>query len=125
MVGHRDVPGKPALFGTTRAFLDYFDLTSLDDLPTLAEIRDMANLEPEFDFDSAQDANNDAGGSSAGEDSSDEPLDAQNAAVVDNESLESADSQSHGSEESDSNQSPEFDDFPGSELSEEEYERSR
>jgi len=51
VVGHRDVPGKPALFGTTRAFLDYFDLSSLDDLPTLAEIRDMANLEPEFDFD--------------------------------------------------------------------------
>lgn len=59
VVGHRDVPGKPALFGTTRAFLDYFDLTSLDDLPTLAEIRDMANLEPEFDFDSSELANND------------------------------------------------------------------
>jgi len=58
VVGHRDVPGKPALFGTTRAFLDYFDLTSLDDLPTLAEIRDMANLEPEFDFDSGQTASN-------------------------------------------------------------------
>ncbi len=53
VVGHRDVPGKPALFGTTRAFLDYFQLKSLDDLPTLAEIRDMENLEPEFDFDGA------------------------------------------------------------------------
>jgi segregation and condensation protein B len=57
VVGHRDVPGKPALFGTTRAFLDYFDLTSLDDLPTLAEIRDMANLEPEFDFETTPAAN--------------------------------------------------------------------
>lgn len=57
VVGHRDVPGKPALFGTTRAFLDYFDLTTLDDLPTLAEIRDMANLEPQFDFDVSQAAN--------------------------------------------------------------------
>jgi segregation and condensation protein B len=57
VVGHRDVPGKPALFGTTRAFLDYFDLKSLDDLPTLAEIRDMANLEPEFDFDGSEAAN--------------------------------------------------------------------
>lgn len=64
VVGHRDVPGKPALFGTTRAFLDYFDLTSLDDLPTLAEIRDMANLEPEFDFDTSQAANNDDGSDS-------------------------------------------------------------
>jgi segregation and condensation protein B len=50
VVGHRDVPGKPALFGTTRAFLDYFQLQNLDDLPTLAEIRDMESLEPEFDF---------------------------------------------------------------------------
>jgi segregation and condensation protein B len=50
VVGHRDVPGKPALFGTTRAFLDYFNLTSLDDLPSLAEIRDMDSLEPELDL---------------------------------------------------------------------------
>lgn len=48
VVGHRDVPGKPALFGTTRTFLDSFDLQNLDDLPTLAEIRDMENLEPEL-----------------------------------------------------------------------------
>lgn len=51
VVGHRDVPGKPALFGTTRAFLDYFNLLSLDELPTLAEIKDMESLEPELDFD--------------------------------------------------------------------------
>ena len=51
VVGHRDVPGKPALFGTTRAFLDFFNLKSLDELPTLAEIRDLDALEPEFEFD--------------------------------------------------------------------------
>lgn len=51
VVGHRDVPGKPALFGTTRAFLDYFNLSTLDELPTLAEIRDMETLDPELDFD--------------------------------------------------------------------------
>jgi segregation and condensation protein B len=50
VVGHRDIPGKPALFGTTRAFLDYFNLTSLDDLPSLAEIKDMDGFEPELDF---------------------------------------------------------------------------
>lgn len=50
VVGHRDVPGKPALFGTTSTFLDSFGLQSLDELPTLAEIRDMENLEPEFEF---------------------------------------------------------------------------
>jgi len=47
-VGHRDVPGKPELLGTTREFLDYFNLKGLDDLPTLAEIRDLDNLEPEL-----------------------------------------------------------------------------
>ena len=48
VVGHRDVPGKPALFGTTSTFLDSFGLQNLDELPTLAEIRDMENLEPEL-----------------------------------------------------------------------------
>jgi segregation and condensation protein B len=41
VVGHREVPGKPALYGTTRAFLDYFNLKSLGDLPSLAEIRSL------------------------------------------------------------------------------------
>jgi len=50
VVGHRDVPGKPALFGTTKIFLDYFDLQNLDDLPTLAELRDMETLEPELEL---------------------------------------------------------------------------
>jgi segregation and condensation protein B len=48
VVGHRDVPGKPALFGTTRQFLDYFSLKSLDELPPLAEIRDLEDLEPQL-----------------------------------------------------------------------------
>lgn len=39
VVGHKDVPGRPALFATTPGFLDYFNLSSLDDLPTLAELR--------------------------------------------------------------------------------------
>lgn len=50
VVGHRDVPGKPALFGTTRGFLDYFNLKSLDELPSLAEIRDLSTVEPELSF---------------------------------------------------------------------------
>jgi len=50
VVGHRDVPGKPALFGTTKVFLDYFNIKSLDDLPSLAEIRDMDSFEPELDL---------------------------------------------------------------------------
>lgn len=50
VVGHRDVPGKPALFGTTREFLDYFNLKSLDELPTLAELKDLDSLYPELDL---------------------------------------------------------------------------
>lgn len=50
VIGHRDVPGRPALYGTTRAFLDYFNLRSLDELPTLAEIRDLDAMEPELSF---------------------------------------------------------------------------
>jgi len=49
VVGHRDVPGRPALFGTTRAFLDYFNLRSLDELPPLSEIRDMEDPQLRFD----------------------------------------------------------------------------
>ncbi len=49
-VGHRDVPGRPELLGTTRAFLDYFNLKNLDELPTLAEIKDIDNLEPELEL---------------------------------------------------------------------------
>ncbi|WP_299584446.1 SMC-Scp complex subunit ScpB [uncultured Microbulbifer sp.] len=44
VVGHRDVPGKPSLYATTRDFLDYFNLASLDELPTLAEVRDIESL---------------------------------------------------------------------------------
>lgn len=50
VVGHRDVPGHPEMFGTTKEFLDYFSLKSLDELPTLADIRDIASLEAELDF---------------------------------------------------------------------------
>ncbi len=47
-LGHKDVPGKPALYGTTRDFLDYFNMKSLNELPTLAEIRDLDQYHPEL-----------------------------------------------------------------------------
>lgn len=51
VVGHRDVPGKPAMFGTTRDFLDYFGLKKLEELPTLAEIKDgFPELSPQTDL---------------------------------------------------------------------------
>jgi len=52
VVGYRDVPGKPAMFATTKAFLDHFNLKNLDDLPPLAELREM-EAEPDLDFDDA------------------------------------------------------------------------
>ena len=51
IVGHRDVPGKPALYATTREFLDYFNLKSLEELPSLAELRDIDAIYAEFDLD--------------------------------------------------------------------------
>ena len=48
VVGYRDLPGKPALLGTTKAFLDYFNLKSLDQLPPLSEIREIEEIDPEL-----------------------------------------------------------------------------
>jgi len=50
VVGQRDVPGRPSLYATTRQFLDYFGLRSLDDLPPLAEIRDLVSIDGELDL---------------------------------------------------------------------------
>jgi segregation and condensation protein B len=50
VVGQRDVPGRPSLYATTRQFLDYFGLRSLDDLPPLAEIRDLGPIDGELDL---------------------------------------------------------------------------
>ena len=50
VVGHRDVPGRPAMYGTTRQFLDYFNLKSLDELPTLMELRDFDTINAELEL---------------------------------------------------------------------------
>lgn len=52
IVGYRDVPGKPAMFATTKAFLDHFNLKNLDDLPPLAELREL-EPDPVLEFDDA------------------------------------------------------------------------
>lgn len=69
VLGHKDVPGKPSMYGTTREFLDYFNLKSLDDLPSLADLKDLDKLHPElaFDRDVDADAANDAGDESSDE----------------------------------------------------------
>jgi len=50
VVGHRDLPGRPELLGTTRDFLDYFGLKSLDSLPPLAQLRSLGEIDPQFEL---------------------------------------------------------------------------
>ena len=50
VVGHRDLPGRPELLGTTRDFLDYFGLKSLDNLPPLAQLRSLGEIDPQFEL---------------------------------------------------------------------------
>lgn len=50
IVGHKEVPGRPAMYGTTRKLLDYFNLKSLSELPSLAEIQDLDAVHPELDL---------------------------------------------------------------------------
>lgn len=56
IVGHRDVPGRPALYGTTREFLDYFNLKGLDDLPPLSELRNITDIDFALDLQDPADA---------------------------------------------------------------------
>jgi len=51
VIGHRDVPGRPAMYGTTKKFLDYFGLKSLSDLPSLSELRDLSAIGKDLELD--------------------------------------------------------------------------
>jgi segregation and condensation protein B len=51
VVGHRDVPGRPAMYATTKSFLDYFNVASLEELPTLQEIKDLAAEDRSLELD--------------------------------------------------------------------------
>jgi segregation and condensation protein B len=66
VVGHRDVPGHPELLGTTREFLDYFGLKSLDELPPLAELKAMGELNFELAL-AGEEGGVAAGGAAAGD----------------------------------------------------------
>ncbi len=64
VLGHRDTPGHPALYGTTRAFLDYFNLKALDELPPLADIINLEAMDPQLSLadSDTSDEGNDASG---------------------------------------------------------------
>jgi len=55
VLGHRDVPGRPAMLGTTKAFLDYFSLRKLDDLPPLADLSDWESLRVQLNLPEVED----------------------------------------------------------------------
>ena len=84
VVGHRDVPGKPELLATTREFLDHFNLKKLSDLPSLSEIMDFENINPDM-FDGLENDNKDETGDQA----SDEAGPSSEEATVDNTDPES------------------------------------
>jgi segregation and condensation protein B len=98
VLGHKDVPGKPSLYGTTKEFLDYFNLKSLDQLPTLAEIKDLDSIHPELALDenaekgeAGQTDEDSASDDSEGDDTVAEPQDeAAEQAESDDVSIEAA-----------------------------------
>ncbi|MDZ7790017.1 MAG: SMC-Scp complex subunit ScpB [Xanthomonadales bacterium] len=128
VLGHRDVPGRPELIGTSRAFLDYFNLKSLDELPTLAEIKDIDNLEPELELQSPQsdpdssnaenDSHEQADEKQVDEKQSDEKQGDEEDAVeqTHEEDDEQARAASHGDGEDDAEASPRTDTGGGSEA---------
>jgi segregation and condensation protein B len=95
VVGYRDVPGKPALFATTKQFLDYFNLKSLDDLPALGEIKDLTDLDPALELTLAQ-------GVAANSDDAPQADTSDNESVI--ESQSEGDDQAHPANEMDDSQ---------------------
>jgi len=94
VVGHRDVPGHPAMYGTTRQFLNYFGLKTIDGLPSLAELRDLNAIGEELQLNLAEipglgmeSANDEAGeeaeipADAEGSDDTDAPAPPQDAAA--------------------------------------------
>jgi segregation and condensation protein B len=94
VLGHKDVPGKPSLYGTTREFLDYFNLKSLDQLPTLAEIKDLDSIHPELALDeNAQGEQSADADTSKVEPGEVEPGDAQTDGDAGTDNIDEADAQ--------------------------------
>jgi segregation and condensation protein B len=97
VIGHRDVPGKPELLGTTREFLDYFSLKKLDDLPTLAQLKELEELRVQLSLPGAEPAVEAAEGAEAAQDAApaEEPGDAaaDNEAAADEDELDAAEAE--------------------------------
>lgn len=109
VVGHRDVPGRPAMYATTRQFLDYFNLKSLDQLPPLAEIKELDNLSGELALESVP-----SGDGSAEEESS-TPVQNLESTVTETIGTTRLDGQQQGGDPANQEQSGDEDQAPGSE----------
>ena len=109
VVGHRDVPGRPAMYATTRQFLDYFNLKSLDQLPPLAEIKELDNLSGELALESVP-----SGDGSAEEESS-TPVQNLESTVTETIGTTRLDGQQQGGDPANQEHSGDEDQAPGSE----------
>jgi segregation and condensation protein B len=102
VLGHKDVPGKPALYGTSKEFLDYFNLKSLDELPTLAEIKDLDQIHQELDLDGSNaEAANEAAVDEAGSEVEAETVDTETGLTDDVSDVETETSDEQAAESSD------------------------
>ena len=90
VIGHRDVPGRPELLGTTRDFLDYFGLQRLDDLPTLAQLKELEDLRVQLSLPGAEPAVESADPAAAETGSSEDSAAADAADSADEDELEAA-----------------------------------
>lgn len=100
LVGHRDVPGKPAIYGTTRKLLDDLNMKKLDELPPLADIRDIDQIPGELDLiskDESKDSSND-GSDNAGADGS---IAVASVAMVESDEIDLSEEVEQASDDSD------------------------
>jgi segregation and condensation protein B len=112
VVGHRDVPGKPAMYASTKQFLDYFNLKSLSDLPTLAEIRDIDSINAELDLTEPGSEHADPRAENNAEMADDT---AEDAAVMDMDEADATGVETDGASMTVSDDEPESDDMNGAE----------
>ncbi len=110
VVGHRDVPGRPALYATTKTFLDYFNLKSLDELPNLGELKDIDSLNADLAFEEsfAQEQK--------GESSAIPASDAANDVDEENAAAEEGDAPHADATETDETETAEESELPGEEI---------
>jgi segregation and condensation protein B len=90
VVGHRDVPGKPELLGTTREFLDYFSLKRLDDLPTLAQLKELEDLRVQLSLPGADPQVSPAAEADADAAAPDAPADGPTSGASESDSLDAS-----------------------------------